>query len=113
MKRSEVKKLDKEWSLKVRERYKFKCQVCGSIRHSNNAHHIIPKHASKELRYDIRNGICLCIHCHKFGPRAAHQNALWFNKWMRRNKYKQWRWAMIAGGITTDKENKETIEALS
>jgi len=105
MKRSEIEKLDKEWSLRVRTRYKFKCQVCGAISHNNNAHHIIPKHDNSELRHDVRNGICLCFRCHKVGPKAAHQNALWFNKWLRKNAYAQWRWCMIAGGISERPDN--------
>ena len=111
MKRSETKKLDKEWSLRVRTRYKFICQVCKRRAHNNNAAHIIPKHANPILRHDIRNGICLCFRCHKVGPLAFHQNPLWFNKWMRRNKYKQWRWAMIASGITKAKEETNEMHS--
>ena len=108
MKRSETKRLDKEWSYKVRSHFHFQCQVCGHVKNRNHAHHIIPKHANKDLRHDIRNGICLCFRCHKVGPLAAHQNALFFNKWLRKNHNAQWKWCMIKGGITNGRT--ETTE---
>ena len=100
MKLKERRKLDKEWSLTVRQRDNFKCQVCGHIKNRNHAHHLIPKHANAELRHNPRNGLCLCFRCHKVGPKAAHQNPLWFNKWLKENHYAQWKWCIIKGGIT-------------
>jgi 5-methylcytosine-specific restriction endonuclease McrA len=99
MKLKERKKLDKEWSLKVRTRDNFICQACGRKAHNNNAAHIIPKHDSPDLRYNVRNGITLCYRCHVVGPKSCHQNPLWFNHWLKNYNKSLWKWAMIKGGI--------------
>lgn len=85
MKRSEIGKLDKEWSLKVREKDNFKCQVCGLVNKRNHAHHVLPKHY-REYRWSIENGLTLCAGCHKFGKHASHQNPIWFVNWLIVNK---------------------------
>ena len=60
----------KTWRIKVFERDDFTCQVCGYFngcgvkRRDLNAHHIIPWIDSLELRYEIYNGITLCVQCH-------------------------------------------------
>ena len=56
----------KEWREKVFNRDNYTCQDCkkrGSI--ELNAHHIKPWSIFKELRFDIRNGITLCVRCHQ------------------------------------------------
>jgi len=73
-----------EWSLAVRERDKA-CQVCGTVTKRLNAHHIIPKNFLK-YKYDLSNGITLCVTHHKFGKFSAHKNAIWFANWMRENR---------------------------
>ena len=86
MKRSETRRLDKEWSLIVRTRDGFKCQVCGSVKHNNNAHHILPKTIT-EFRHELNNGICLCAYCHHWNKYLApHQNALGWIRWLHKNK---------------------------
>lgn len=47
----------------------FQCQECGFIDETGielQAHHIKPvRDCNKEEKYDICNGICLCVRCHK------------------------------------------------
>ncbi len=55
----------KQWSLKIKERDGYTCQLCGETNKSIlEAHHM--KHKSKfpELQFDFNNGITLCLNCH-------------------------------------------------
>ena len=58
-------KADKAWSEAIRAR-DGKCIICG--RKSNlQAHHAINRRGKKATRWDLRNGITLCVKCHLFG----------------------------------------------
>jgi 5-methylcytosine-specific restriction endonuclease McrA len=65
------KVLDKNgiWRTKVLKRGGFCCAVCGFKDKSGiglQAHHIKPvRDCDKKEKYDINNGICLCVECHK------------------------------------------------
>jgi 5-methylcytosine-specific restriction endonuclease McrA len=52
------------WSKQVLTRDNWTCQRCGQ-KGNINAHHILPYHKYRDLRFDINNGICLCVTCHK------------------------------------------------
>jgi len=63
--------LDKKgiWRTKILKRDRFCCKECGFIDNTGiklQAHHIKPfRDCNKDEKYDINNGICLCIKCHK------------------------------------------------
>lgn len=82
MKKSEIKKLDKVWSEKIRS--KGACEVCHKTT-SLNAHHIIGRR-NRSVRWDLRNGVCLCAGCHKFSKLSAHQDPEWFHDWLKENR---------------------------
>lgn len=52
-----------------------------------NAHHIESYITNKYLRYDTRNGICLCPKCHKFGHFSAHRSFVFMYELM--TKYRK------------------------
>jgi hypothetical protein len=55
----------KDWGRKIKIKDGFTCQRCGCVeRKLLEAHHIKSKHEHPELRFDLTNGITLCIHCH-------------------------------------------------
>lgn len=54
----------KEWRTSVYERDNYTCQCCGAYGGRLNAHHLIPFADCEELRYDVNNGITLCVNCH-------------------------------------------------
>lgn len=59
-----------KWRVKVYERDQYSCQICGDkTGHNLNAHHIESYNSNKNLRWNIDNGITLCVGCHK----AFHQ----------------------------------------
>lgn len=51
-----------EWSKAVIER-DWKCQDCGALG-PLHAHHIKPKSAHPELRFELSNGMAVCPTCH-------------------------------------------------
>lgn len=63
----------KTWRDAVVTRDNNTCVVCGS-NNSVHAHHIIPFYRYPEHRYNVSNGITLCIDCH----RKAHNGNVTF-----------------------------------
>jgi len=99
MKKKSQKSLEKEkvkdWGRKIFERDGGRCQVCVSLGIDKdlgthyNPHHIITKRC-KDLRLDVMNGILLCFTHHTFGVMSAHNNALFFADWLKKNKKEQY-----------------------
>ncbi len=54
------------WRIAVYERDGFKCQCCDKVGGGLHAHHILSWHAYPDKRYDIDNGITLCVDCHRY-----------------------------------------------
>lgn len=78
------KKLDLAWSKAVKRVANYKCEVCG-VNKTLNSHHIVGRR-NFALRWELRNGACLCAKCHKFGTQSAHLDPIWFDKWLRENR---------------------------
>ena len=77
------KKLLKLWSIKVKERAGNRCEVDGcSTGNALNSHHIETFQLHSELRYEIRNGLCLCQSHHKFSSDSAHKSFLFVYRLM-------------------------------
>ena len=57
----------KKWRFLVYKRDRFTCQWCGRTGKGAkiNAHHIRQWAKYPTLRFDVKNGICLCSRCHK------------------------------------------------
>jgi len=55
----------KEWRSKVFERDNWTCQTCRKRGVELNAHHIKSWANYPEFRYDLNNGVTLCVECHK------------------------------------------------
>lgn len=58
------------WRTKVFERDDYTCQHCHKRGGELNAHHIKPFAKYKDLRFELSNGLTLCIDCH----REVHRN---------------------------------------
>ena len=71
------KKLDAVWSEKVRA--KGYCEHCGARDKTLQAHHLYSR-KHKGTRWDIDNGVCLCVGCHLY---IAHKDILLFADWCR------------------------------
>ena len=75
------KVLDDLWSLRVKERDGFKCVVCGKTS-GLNSHHIYSR-SNFSTRWDINNGVTLCVSHHVFGNElSAHKTPTEFTEWL-------------------------------
>jgi hypothetical protein len=77
-------KLDKAWSQVVKLQAGNKCEVCSGTENLNS-HHIVGRR-NLRLRWEVLNGVCLCVKHHKFGNQSAHENPVWFDEWLRENR---------------------------
>ena len=54
----------RNWKLEVKRLANHKCSICGSSKNLQS-HHIESFKDNEKLRYDLKNGVCLCMKCHK------------------------------------------------
>jgi len=89
MKKTEIKKADKEWSLQVRKR--GKCELCGKSGEmcQLHPHHYVGR-KNRATRWYLPNGICLCASHHTMGIRSAHQDPEWFRGEILKVRGKDW-----------------------
>jgi hypothetical protein len=79
------------WSEIVKKKAGYKCEVCGSTENLQS-HHIIGR-GNWRLRWEPRNGACLCAKHHKFDRnQSAHNNPLWFNEWLQKYRKEDIEW---------------------
>lgn len=64
----------KDWRTSVYERDDYTCQCCGVRGGRLNAHHINQFADYPELRYDVNNGITLCVKCHDSTESGSFHN---------------------------------------
>jgi hypothetical protein len=84
------KKLDEAWSLAVKKKAGYKCEVCGIGESGHlNSHHIVGRR-NRMVRWDIRDGVCLCVKHHRFGIESAHEDPLWFREWLEENRWEDY-----------------------
>ena len=84
------KKLDEAWSLSVKKRAGYKCEVCGIGESGHlNSHHIVGRR-NRRVRWDVRDGVCLCVKHHRFGIESAHEDPLWFREWLEENRWEDY-----------------------
>jgi hypothetical protein len=82
---------DRLWAMLVKKRWGHHCAICGKSE-TLNAHHLIGK-TNYACRYEVMNGIVLCVWHHVFGGTpSAHQQPANFLEWVRENRPEQWDW---------------------
>jgi hypothetical protein len=79
-------KLDKLWSLLVKHRAGWRCEYCGSREKMLNSHHIYSR-SNRSTRWDLTNGVCLCVGHHTFSTEfSAHKTPTEFTEWLYKEK---------------------------
>jgi len=76
------RKMDILWSEIIRS--KGRCEICGKT-DNLQAHHVIGR-INLALRWDIKNGVCLCSSCHTFGKTSSHNNPVFFLDWFKTHR---------------------------
>ena len=51
------------WSKEVRKIANYVCEICGEP--AIDSHHVVPVCVDASLKYDLDNGIALCLKCHR------------------------------------------------
>ena len=82
--------LDKLWSLLVKHRANWRCEYCGSREKMLNSHHIYSR-SNRSTRWDLENGVCLCVGHHTFSTKfSAHKTPTEFTEWLYKEKGEAW-----------------------
>jgi 5-methylcytosine-specific restriction endonuclease McrA len=63
----------------ILERDEYKCVRCGSSQLDTKPHHIIYRSAGG--LGEKRNGVAICIDCHKWAHASKKKNNIWFEKY--------------------------------
>ena len=79
-----IGQLDRLVSLKVRERDENRCKKCG--RTPCYHHHIFTK-TRLATRWNLKNGISVCFHCHRWAHAAGEEFRQWVISWMGQKEY--------------------------
>lgn len=96
------KKLDVLWSQLVKKQADGKCEVCGK-QENLNSHHIVSR-KNLNLRWDLKNGCCLCVGCHKFKNESAHLDPIWFIGWVIENRKSDYEYLLTKRNVMFDKD---------
>jgi hypothetical protein len=88
-------KADILWSKIIRNKAGNVCEWCGRTSGKMDAHHVKGK-PNGTLRYELRNGVCLCFNCHRIKCHGTDPdlNQEYLN-WIR--KYKADDWDYLSG----------------
>ena len=111
-------KLDTAWSKLVKLRAGMKCEIEGcSHRPTLNSHHIFSRR-NKATRWDVNNGICLCVGNHTMSTKfSAHGNSIAFTYWLEEYKGSDFIDAIQTKANSTKKwfkfEKEELLEELN
>jgi hypothetical protein len=80
--------IDRLWMIFIKLRAQEKCEYCGKTEHLNS-HHIFSR-SNMGMRWDIDNGVCLCVGHHVFGLFSAHKAPLDFAEWLKEKRGNEW-----------------------
>ena len=83
-------KLDIAWSKLVKVRAGFKCEIpyC-KHKPTLNSHHIYSR-SNRSVRWDLGNGVCVCVLHHIFGLFSAHKAPIEFAEWLKEKRGVEW-----------------------
>lgn len=102
--KAKVETIDDFWSAVVKSRAGFKCEYCGGTK-KLNAHHIYSR-GVWPVRWDLDNGICLCVRHHFLGAESAHKSPLLFAEWIKEQRGEEWHKRLLQKVRAKEKPNR-------
>lgn len=78
------KKLDEAWSELVKLRAGGRCEYCGTTK-ALNSHHIYSR-GNQTVKWDVENGVCLCVGHHVGIRFSAHKTPMDFAPWLIKHR---------------------------
>lgn len=103
------KPIDDLWSKLVKYRAGHVCEKCGKAK-GLQSHHIFGRRRLS-VRWDKRNGICLCPGCHTLSSKfSAHQTPTEFTFWIIEKRGQEWYDQLLKKANTPYKVDKEGIK---
>ena len=108
--KKQIKKLDDWWSEEVKVRAGYKCEFCGGESRLNS-HHIYSR-SNRSVRWDVSNGVCLCVSHHVFGNMSAHKSPMEFSEWLKIHRGEEWSYELTKKAHLTSKLSYEEVKLL-
>ena len=115
------KRLDVLWAKAVKLLAQNRCEIvtnkrCQNVNgfgkgHGLNAHHIIGR-SNFNVRWDVNNGVALCVKHHVFSIWSAHKNPFWFLQKMIQLRGETWYKTLQAKALRNNGVTKYTMEEL-
>lgn len=82
----------RSWSKEILKIYNYTCILCNNtLGKKLRAHHIKPWAKHKEIRYDLKNGVCLCECCHDAGRIGSFHDIYGTNNCTERDFYEYYK----------------------
>ena len=108
--KTQDKKARAIWGKLVRDRANNLCEYC--LKPGNQPHHIVGV-KNLTLRFDLRNGCCLCFTHHTGGNDAAHNDPMGFLDWFEKYRKEDFDYLMVKRiEITHQIDYKNLLEGL-
>lgn len=99
------------WAKAVKIYDSFRCAYCGKTTNLNS-HHIFSR-SNKSTRYDLHNGITLCVGCHTFSSKfSAHKTPVEFVEWIKEKRGIEWYENLRTRARQVTKLSKEDLVAI-
>ena len=106
------KQLDKLWAEVVKQRANNICEYkdCKKTTYLNS-HHIFSR-SNLSVRWDIKNGVCLCSGHHTLTNDSAHKNPVEFVEWLKQKRGEKWYNELRLKANQVKKWTNEELESL-
>lgn len=88
VKKPKNENMDILWSKIIKLKANMKCEYCGKET-GLNSHHIFSR-SNRHTRWEVDNGVCVCVGHHIFGLISAHKAPIEFIEWLKEKRGQEW-----------------------
>lgn len=115
-------RLFRMWSEIIRSRTNYHCELCGIKKGEINkngkkekidAHHLLVKEIKNcPLKFEILNGVSVCVFCHKFGIPSFHRDPIRTITWLQKERPERYEYVLKNSDIRIDLENRNVLKEI-